>query len=433
MSGTNPVGSWTLPLSTGGAVQDPTTYKGNIDAGFAVAQRVADAFAPRPANPLAMSIVVDPGFIARESPSGQQSIVEIGQQSVTIAAAPGAPLSRIDLVVIDAATGAASVVTGTPGSPPSAPALPPGKRQVAQIAVTSGASAITAAAITDLRAVWGAGGGSGVPWALAAGSADAITASYAPRTPNPIPDGLILGFRAQAANATVSPSFAPDGQTPHAITKKGGAALLAGDIPGALAECLVRYNLANARWELLNPANTPPAIPSGTLMPYAGSSAPSGWLLCYGQVVSRTSYAALFAVIGTGFGGGDGSTTFNVPDLRGRAVFGLDNMGGAAAGRITSAGSGILGTTLGAVGGDEHMQAHGHSASVSDPGHAHSLNLYDAGTGNGPLANAGNGDFFGTAAVTAGATGVGVSIGNTGSGGSQNMPPAIVLNFLIKT
>jgi microcystin-dependent protein len=433
MSGTNPVGSWALPLSTGGAVQDPTTYKGNIDSGFAVAQRVADAFAPRPANPLAMSVVVDPGFIAQVNPFGQQSIAEIGQQSVTIAAAPGAPSSRIDLVVIDAATGAASVLTGTPGSPPSVPAMPPGKRQVARVAVASGAGAITAAAITDLRAVWGTGDASAAPWALAAGSADAITASYAPPTPNPIPDGLILGFRAQAANATASPSFAPDGQTPHPITKKGGAALLAGDIPGASAECLLRYNFANAHWELLNPANTPPAIPSGALMPYAGSSAPSGWLLCDGQAVSRTSYAALFAVIGAGFGGGDGSTTFNLPDLRGRAVFGLDNMGGSAAGRITGAGSGISGTTLGAVGGDEHMQAHGHSASVSDPGHVHSLPLYDAGGANGQVANAANGDFFATTTVAAAATGIGISIGNAGSGGSQNMPPAIMLNIMIKT
>ena len=145
MSGTNPVGSWALPLSSGGGVQDPTTYKANIDASLAVAQRVADAFAPKPAVPASMSVRLDAGFIASESPAGQQSVVEVAAQSVTIAAAPGAPLSRIDLVVIDGATGAASAVAGTPGNPPSPPSLPPGKRQVAQIAVASGASAITAA------------------------------------------------------------------------------------------------------------------------------------------------------------------------------------------------------------------------------------------------------------------------------------------------
>ena len=438
MSGTNPVGSWALPLSTGGGVQDPTTYKGNIDAGFAVAQRVADAFAPKPAVPAAMSVLTDPGFIASQSPAGQQSVIEVGAQSVAIAAAPGAPLSRIDLVVVDGATGAASAVAGMPGNPASPPALPPGKRQVAQIAVASGAVAITAANITDLRAVWSGGAASGVPWALAGGSADAVAASYTPPTPNPLPDGLMLGFRAAASNATTAPSFAPDGQTAHPITKKGGAALVAGDIPGALAECLLRYNLANARWELVNPADPPPAaIPSGAVMPFAGSAAPSGWLLCFGQAVSRTTYAALFAAIGTSFGAGDGSTTFNIPDLRGRAAFGLDNMGGTAASRITSAGSGIAGTTIGATGGDEHMQAHGHSASVSDPGHSHTITTEAFEDGIDPLyqgwQNGNDGPSTATLPSNVATTGISVSVGTTGAGTSANMPPALILNQIIKT
>ena len=267
MSGTNPVGTWALPLSTGPSVQDPTTYKGNIDGDIAVAQRVADAFAPRPASPAAMSIVVDVGFIASESPSGLQSIVEVAQQSVTLAAAPGAPNSRIDLVVIDGVSGIASVITGAPGNPPSPPALTPGKRQVAQIAVPSGALAIIASNITDLRAVWGsASSGRGIPWAIAGGSADAITASYVPATPNPVPDGYILGFRASAANATATPSFNPDGVGAQTITKKGGGGLLAGDIPGNLSECLLRYNLANTRWELLNPAVSVPTIGNAQIL-----------------------------------------------------------------------------------------------------------------------------------------------------------------------
>jgi microcystin-dependent protein len=59
-------------------------------------------------------------------------------------------------------------------------------------------------------------------------------------------------------------------------------------------------------------------IVPGVLMPYAGATAPSGYLLCDGAAVSRTIYAALFTAIGTAYGAGDGSTTFNVPDLRGR-------------------------------------------------------------------------------------------------------------------
>lgn len=63
-------------------------------------------------------------------------------------------------------------------------------------------------------------------------------------------------------------------------------------------------------------------IPAGVIMPYAGSSTPTDWLLCDGTAVNRTTYATLFAVISTTYGVGDGSTTFNVPDLRGRMVIG---------------------------------------------------------------------------------------------------------------
>ena len=65
--------------------------------------------------------------------------------------------------------------------------------------------------------------------------------------------------------------------------------------------------------------------PIGAISPYGGTTAPNGWFLCQGQAVSRTTYSELFAVIGTAFGTGDGSTTFNVPDLRGRTVVGYNS------------------------------------------------------------------------------------------------------------
>lgn len=84
-------------------------------------------------------------------------------------------------------------------------------------------------------------------------------------------------------------------------------------------------------------------------LPYAGPTAPSGWLLCFGQAVSRVTYAALFAAIGTSHGAGDGSTTFNLPDMRGRVPAGKDDMGGTAAGNLnvtltgtTTAGSAVV-------------------------------------------------------------------------------------------
>ncbi len=67
--------------------------------------------------------------------------------------------------------------------------------------------------------------------------------------------------------------------------------------------------------------------PVGIVLPYAGHAAPDGWFLCDGQAVSRTTYAKLFTVIGEHFGVGDGSTTFNVPELSGRSVAGVDDMG----------------------------------------------------------------------------------------------------------
>lgn len=75
------------------------------------------------------------------------------------------------------------------------------------------------------------------------------------------------------------------------------------------------------------------AMPSGAVAHFAMSSAPSGWLKANGAAVSRTTYASLFAAIGTTFGVGDGSTTFNVPDLRGEFLRGWDDGRGLDSGR----------------------------------------------------------------------------------------------------
>lgn len=106
-------------------------------------------------------------------------------------------------------------------------------------------------------------------------------------------------------------------------------------------------------------------LPIGIVLPFAGSTAPSGWALCYGQALSRTTYAGLYSVIGTQYGTGDGSTTFNLPDLRGRVAAGRDNMGGTAASRLSQ---GVLGgnpTALGASGGSEAVSTQAASLSGS--------------------------------------------------------------------
>ena len=95
------------------------------------------------------------------------------------------------------------------------------------------------------------------------------------------------------------------------------------------------------------------AVPLGGIIDYAGATAPTGFALCYGQAISRATYAALFAIIGTTYGAGDGSTTFNVPDLRGRVAAGKDDMGGSAASRLTSTTITGGATTLGNSGGEQ--------------------------------------------------------------------------------
>lgn len=92
-------------------------------------------------------------------------------------------------------------------------------------------------------------------WIAGGGTADAITATYSPAV-TALTDGMELDFRATAANATTAPTFSPSGLTARTITKNGGSALVAGDISAALGEYKLRYNLANTRWELMNPAIT---------------------------------------------------------------------------------------------------------------------------------------------------------------------------------
>ena len=106
-------------------------------------------------------------------------------------------------------------------------------------------------------------------------------------------------------------------------------------------------NISNANGAVL--------CPVGTIMDWPGATAPTGWQLLYGQVLSQAAYPGLYAVVGTAYNtGGEGSGNFRLPDCRGRTTVGVDNMGGLAANRITSSGSGIAGTTLGAVGGAQN-------------------------------------------------------------------------------
>lgn len=189
-------------------------------------------------------------------------------------------------------------------------------------------------------------------------------------------------------------------------------------------------------------------VPIGGMLPFGGSSAPSGWLLCYGQAVSRSTYAQLFATIGVAYGIGDGTTTFNLPDKRGRVSVGKDDMGGSAANRVTNAVSGINANTLGASGGDQHAQQDTLAAVstanivVDDPGHIHNSQVATAATGGAlsGLDATASAPSLATSPPTAEAfTGLTVSasvattVTSSLTGASQNMPPAQVDNWIIFT
>jgi microcystin-dependent protein len=183
-------------------------------------------------------------------------------------------------------------------------------------------------------------------------------------------------------------------------------------------------------------------IPVGAQIAYAGSSAPLGWLLCYGQPVSRTRYAALFATIGTAYGAGDGSTSFNVPDKRGRASIGADGMGGSAANRVTAGVSGVNAAVVGASGGSQNAQADTLTATttvavaLTDNGHTHTLPGQTIGTGAGIAGSSGGYGYVGEA-TGPGYTGIAIAasavtaVASALTGSSQNMPPVQVDNWLI--
>lgn len=168
-------------------------------------------------------------------------------------------------------------------------------------------------------------------------------------------------------------------------------------------------------------------VPFGVPLPYAGASPPSGWAQCYGQAVSRSMYPNLFFALGTTWGAGDGATTFNLPDLRGRLWAGLDNMGGSAANRLTSdpLGFATAADSIGVTGGSQYMASHNHG--VSDPGHEHSISLNIAGNtspGGGYTPGASTGTYNTDTATTS------ITITDTGSGLSGNCPP-LALGFWI--
>ena len=169
-------------------------------------------------------------------------------------------------------------------------------------------------------------------------------------------------------------------------------------------------------------------VPTGAVMAFAMSTAPANWLECNGSAVSRTTYATLFSAIGTAFGSGDGSTTFNVPDMRGEFARGWDNGAGVDPGRV-------FGTTQAAA-----MLNHTHSGTTSSVGdHTHTLPgqiIFGNGSPTGTSIAAGPGSNLYQSNITGAAGGHNhtVTTGNpSAGGGSETRPTNVAFLYCIRT
>jgi len=157
------------------------------------------------------------------------------------------------------------------------------------------------------------------------------------------------------------------------------------------------YQLLSALWQRTGGGSGSLTTPSGTLAGFAGSVAPGGWLLCDGSAVSRFTYSFLFAAIGTTWGTGDGSSTFNLPDFRGRMILGVS-------GSYALASKGGSATTVQSV---SQMPPHMHP--LTDPGHFHTALV--ASSTNTAGAAAGTGVSGSTSTEV-----TGITMGDTGGG-----------------
>ena len=204
--------------------------------------------------------------------------------------------------------------------------------------------------------------------------------------------------------------------------------LAAGEIGLEVDTFKFKFGDGETAWNALPYSTAAPATsdmaPTGSITAFAGASAPTGWLVADGSAVSRTSYADLFAVIGTTWGAGDGSTTFNVPDLRGAFLR------GAGTGSIN--GSDKVGPAVGAFQEDQ-MQGHHHSISIRAANGSQELQACDrwghrVSGGNLPGTN---GAQTHTRALVIGPVGDGTN--GTPRTGTETRPYASGVLYIIKT
>jgi microcystin-dependent protein len=277
------------------------------------------------------------------------------------------------------------------------------------------------------------------------GSAALVVASFQAFNTLAHMDGAMIAFTPHVTNTAGPVTLNVDGLGAKPLRlSPSGVELPAGTLVQGTPYVATYYN-ATAEWILRGLAGNPYNIPLGGMIEFTGTTAPNGsFVLPSGQAISRTTYAAYFAMVGTTYGAGDGSTTFNVIDKRGRVSAGKDDMGGSAASRIgsvsTDSGT-ISGATLGSSGGSSthvlttgEMPSHTHDASVIDPGHLHAnpQGFFLNNSGGGLAILSGN-PYGANANTVAAATGISVTNSNAGGNAAHAiMQPTIIVNYILR-
>lgn len=264
---------------------------------------------------------------------------------------------------------------------------------------------------------------------------DRVYESAAAGAPPAVPVSPSAGYPSEGNPATGTPATKPGPYWYHQVTQEIWNVIDGAGIEHDHEDLTQLFQAISA---LIAASASPDSRLVGETVLFGGSAAPTGWLLCNGAAVSRTTYSALFAVVGETYGAGDGSTTFNLPDLRGRAPIGV--------GQGDTAEGGGTGTdrVLGAKGGKEthtltqaELPAHQHgagsltAASAGDHTHTYQESSGAAGAGGGD----GGGSKFSANTGSAGAHSHSISgaTGSIGSGSSHdNVSPFLALNFIIK-
>lgn len=377
------------------AADDPSTIKNKLANDTLVLARTGAAYQCYANSPPTMAVKVAAGSLFVGG-----APVENGIQSSSTITAPSAN-PRIDRVVVDAATGVASVVTGAEAGSPVAPAIPAGKLPCARIALATSTTSIGNSLITDERAFSVSDLWPRVVTKSVAGSANVTLTQAEQRCGVLILTGALTGNISVIVDATpwntvVANSTSGNFTLTYKVSGQTGVELYQGRSTAVVCN---GTDIVKAGED----------VPPGVMLDYAGTAVVSGYALaCDGSNVSRATYSALFKKIGTTWGAGDGSTTFGVPDSRRRVSVGSGGSGTAT-----------LGNAVGNTGGEEtHAQTSSEMAT-----HLHALNgAQTVGSGNDHVSKTVNSDGLG-----------GATTENAGSGSGANvMQPGYVVTKMIR-